>query len=195
MALHLASHGVERVKVAASMYPCLYMSDTESTSFQPYAKPPFGAMPDFEPTEEDWATISPKDHQISETDLMVPGSVPAARNKWQATLIKKGILTSTVQPDGDYAAIDPTTTFRKVGASWPPTVFVSPQDDDIPGCVEGYIYKAVGEMKAAGAKEVKVVPVASATHMFDIAPTVGTSDMGPKWMAVKAALDFVIERL
>lgn len=91
--------------------------------------------------------------------------------------------------------MDPTTKFTKVGASWPPTVFVSPSDDDIPGCGEDYIYKAVDELKAAGAKEVKVVPVSNATHMFDIAPTVGTSDLGPKRMAVKAALEFVIERL
>ncbi|GAB7340638.1 hypothetical protein MBLNU457_7037t3 [Dothideomycetes sp. NU457] len=195
MALHLASHGVDWIKVAASMYPCLYMSDKESTSFRPYAKPPFGALPDFEPTEEDWTTISPKAHQVSETGLLVPGAIPAARNKWQATLIKKGILTSTVQPDGNYAAIDPTTKFKKMGASWPPTILVSPSDDDIPGCGEEYIYKAVDDLKAAGAKQVKAVSVANATHMFDIAPTVGTSDLGPKYMAVKAALDFVIRRL
>lgn len=195
MALHLASHGVEWIKVAASMYPCLYMADKENTSFKPYAKPPFGTLPDFEPVEEDWATISPRDHQVSETGLLIPGAVPAVRSKWQATLIKKGNLTSTVQPNGDYAAMDPTTKFKKVGESWPPTVFVSPADDDIPGCGEEYIYKAVDELKAVGAKEVRVVSVANATHMFDIAPTVGTSDLGAKWLAVKAALDFMIERL
>lgn len=74
MALHLASYGVDWIKVAASLYPCLYMSHKESTSFKPYSKPPFGALPDFEPTAEDWTIISPKDHQVSETGLMVPGS-------------------------------------------------------------------------------------------------------------------------
>jgi len=171
------------------------MSDKSSTSFQPYSKPPFGVAPDFEPTDGDWDTISPANVQVSETALLVPGSTPAARNKWQMTLIKNGLLTSTVQPDGGYEAIDPTTRFKDVGASWPPTLFVSPLEDDIPGCGDEYIRKAVYEMKKAGVKEVQVVPVADSTHMFDIVPMVGTSDRGQKWLAVKAAMDFVIQRL
>jgi len=195
LALHLASRGISSIKAAAALYPCLFMSDKSSTSFQPYAKPPFGVAPDFEPTEEDWTAISPPDVQVSETALLVPGSVPAARNRWQMTLIKNGRLTSAVQPGGDYAAIDPTTRFRQVGASWPPTLFVSPSEDDIPGCGDEYIRKAVDEMKEAGAKEVRIVKVADSVHMFDIVPMVGTSDLGEKWLAVKAAMDFVIERL
>ena len=123
LALHLASRGSSSIKAVAALYPSLYNSDTTTTIHKPYTKPPFGSMPDFTPSDADWAAIAPSTHQISEAQLAAPGTPPAPRNRWQFSLLKSGTLMQTVQPDGNFTAIDPTARFGEVGANWPPTVF------------------------------------------------------------------------
>jgi hypothetical protein len=40
-----------------------------------------------------------------------------------------------------------------------------------------------------GVKETRLEVVPGETHMFDLPPLVGTSDLGPKWQAVVKGLD------
>jgi len=47
------------------------------------------------------------------------------------------------------------------------------------------------KLKAAGAKKVEVERVVGESHVFDLPPNVGTTDMGPKWQSVLRGLDFL----
>ncbi|KAK6388650.1 hypothetical protein LTR95_019727, partial [Oleoguttula sp. CCFEE 5521] len=86
IALHVAAK--KDVKAVAAFYPSLYLSDTSTTSHKPTTVPPFGLMPDFEPTRDDWATITPSDKQLSEAPLGIPGLPPSPRTKWQMSILK-----------------------------------------------------------------------------------------------------------
>nr|POE63237.1 methylphloroacetophenone synthase [Quercus suber] len=188
LALHLAS--CKPVKAVTSFYPSLFNSDLTTTVHRPFDAPPFGQMPDFFPTSDDWTEIKPSDHQVSEAALARPGSVPPARNRWQMHLLKHGQWISTIQPDNKLAAIDPTT---RLHASWPPVMIVQGEKDNIPGSELPLAERALLEMRAKGIKaELEIV--AGETHMFDLPPTVGTVDTGVKWQAVLKARAYKTSR-
>lgn len=190
ISLHLAS--CKPVKAATAFYPSLFSSDTSSSIRKPTTAPPFGLMPDFTPTEEDWSSISPPDKQLSEAAMAVPGSVPAPRNRWQMSILKNGQWTETVSPDGDVAAVDPMT---RVSAQWAPVMLVQGQADNVPGSSLELARRAEKTLKEAGVKEVQLEVVDGESHMFDLPPTVGTSDLGPKWVAVTKGLDWLVNHL
>ena len=186
IALHIAS--VRPVKAVTAFYPSLYISDTTSSAHQPTSAPPFGMFPDFKPSEEDWATIKPHGRQLSEVALAAPGTPPLPRNKWQFSILKNGDWISTLCPDGDYASLDPLT---RINSEWPATMLVQGEIDNVPGSGLELAQRAQKELKAAGVKEAKLSIVPGEGHMFDMPPTVGTSDLGPKWQAVVEGLEFL----
>lgn len=190
LALHLAS--CKNLRAVTAFYPSLFTADTSTSMHKPTSAPPFGMMPDFVPTEEDWAAIKPVDRQISEAPLGMPGTVPPPRNKWQMHTIKHGQWVPTVLPNGDLAALDPMT---RLSANWPPTMIVQGEDDNVPGSDLGLAQRAEKEMTAAGVKEVQLEVVQGAAHMFDLPPLVGTTDLGPKWQAVVKGLDWLKEHV
>lgn len=176
------------VKAVTAFYPSLYFADTTTSAHHPFNAPPFGQMPDFDPSEEDWKAIKPEGKQLSEAALPPPGTVPPPRSRWQARILKKGEWMKAICPEGDFAAIDPLT---RLGSSWPPVMFVQGDLDNVPGSSLDLVKRAEKEMKAAGVEEVLVKVVPGETHMFDLPPTVGTSDLGPKWQAVVEGLEFL----
>lgn len=97
-----------------------------------------------------------------------------------------------MQPDGDFASIDPCTRFADKAAQWPPTVFVQGDKDDAPGSGLGYATRAVEELRDGGASRVEVKVAQGAAHMFDLAPgaTVGEKGVGE---VVEGALRFLRE--
>jgi acetyl esterase/lipase len=189
IALHLAS--TKPVKAVTAFYPSLFIADELTTLGQPTSAPPFGAMPDFIPSDEDWASIKPNDTQLSEASLALPGTTPSARNKWQMHVIKHGEWLRTTCPDGDIAAIDPMT---RISPDWPPVMIVQGEVDNLPGSGLELAQRAEKELKAGGVKEVELEVVQGETHMFDMSPMVGTTDLGPKWQAVVKGLDWVAQR-
>lgn len=94
-------------------------------------------------------------------------------------------------PDGNVELIDQCQKFAEVGHRWPPTIFVQGDKDDLPGSGIACAERAVTEWKAAGAKRVEVEPVVGVSHVFDLLPDVGTTDLGPKWQTVMKGLDFL----
>ena len=186
LALHMAS--CKPVKAVTAFYPSLFNSDTSTSAHKPTSAPPFGTMPDFHPTEEEWAEIKPSGKQLSEAGLATPGTIPSPRSKWQMHILKHGQWMSTVLPDGDFAAIDPMT---RLTSHWPPTMIVQGEVDNIGGSGLDLAQRAETEMKAARVKEVELVVVQGETHMFDLPPMVGTTDLGPKWQAVVKGLDWL----
>ena len=190
LALNLASR--KSVNAVAAFYPSLFSADTSTTAHRPTSVPPFGIMPDFEPTAEDWAEISPEGKQVSEAGLAAPGTIPRPRNKWQMHILKHGKWMDIVAPDGDYAAIDPMT---RLSDRWAPTMIVQGELDNVPGSSLELAERAEKDMKAAGVKEVRLEVVPGETHMFDLPPTVGSSDLGPKWQAVIKGLDWLVSHV
>ena len=186
LALHMAS--CKPVKAVTAFYPSLFSADTSTSAHKSTSAPPFGIMPDFEPTAADWKEITPEDKQVSETGLAAPGTVLPPRNKWQMHVLKHGQWMDIVLPDSDYAAIDPMT---RLSSNWPPVMIVQGEIDNVPGSNLGFAQRAEKEMKAAGVKEVRLEVVSGESHMFDMPPTVGTSDLGPKWQAVVHGLDWL----
>lgn len=79
LAMHLASS--KEIKGVTAFYPSLFIADRSTSIHQPTSAPPFGMMPDFEPTHRDWASISPAGHQISEVPFPAPGSPLSPRSK------------------------------------------------------------------------------------------------------------------
>ena len=186
LAMHIAA--VRPIKAATALYPSLYASDPDAALHKPTSAPPFGSMPDFEPNQEEWATISPADVQVSEAALGAPGTIPPPRNRWQAHLLKNGLWMKTVCPDGNFAVLDPLT---KLNAQWPPIMIVQGSADAIPGSGLDLVLRAEKALKEAGVKEVEVEVVDGEAHMFDLPPMVGTSDLGPKWQAVVKGMDWL----
>lgn len=187
LALHMASS--KPMKAVTAFYPSLFSADPSSGLGKPCSVPPFGIMPDFEPSAEEWAEIKPEGKQVSEVPLALPGTVPRARNKWQMSVLKNGQWKGVVQPDGDLAATDPMTHLSE---HWAPTMIVQGEVDNLPGSSLELAQRAEKEMKAAGVKEVQLEVVPGESHMFDLPPTVGTSDLGPKWQAVVKGLDWLV---
>ena len=186
IALHIGA--TKAIKAVTAFYPSLYFADKTTSSHLPCTAPPFGQMPDFEPSEEDWKLIKPEGQQLSEAPLAAPGTVPPPRNKWQMSILKKGAWLKAICPDGDFSAIDPLS---RLGSHWSPVMFVQGDMDNVPGSSLNLVQRAVKDMEAAGVKEVVVKVVPGETHMFDLPPMVGTSDLGPKWQAVVAGLSFL----
>lgn len=187
LALHLAS--CKSIKAATAFYPSLLLSDTSTSAHKPTMAPPFGGMPDYEPSAEDWASIAPQGRQISEAPLAAPGSVPAPRNKWQMQIIKSGQWMPTVQPDGDFAAIDPLT---RLTGDWPPVMIVQGEVDNVPGSSFALAQRADKEMKDAGVEKVALEIVPGQGHVFDLPP--GASQAGdPRWVSVVRGLDWLTE--
>ena len=186
IALQLAT--CKPVKAVTAFYPSLCMADTTTSAHKPTSAPPFGLVPDFSPSESEWASIKPEDRQISDASLAFPGSVPSPRNKWQMHIIKHGQWMSTLAPDGDFAAIDPLTRLHQ---NWPPTMVVQGDKDNVPGSSLGLAVRAVDEINAVSANEVQLEVVPGESHMFDLPPTVGTTDLGPKWAAVEKGLNWL----
>ncbi|KAK0271396.1 hypothetical protein LTR35_013434 [Friedmanniomyces endolithicus] len=190
LALHIAS--CRSLEAVTAFYPSLFLADPTTSMHQPTTAPPFGLMPDFTPTNEDSASIEPAGLQVSKAPLALPGMIPQPRNKWQMHVIKHGSWPQTAQPDGDYAALDPMT---RVSSQWPPVMIVQGEIDDVPGSGLELARRAERGMRAAGVKEVVLEVVAGEKHMFDLLPSVGTVDMGPKWQAVVKGLEWLVKHV
>ena len=192
LALHITS--CKSVKATTAFYPSLFNADTSTSAHKPMTSAIFAAVPPFQPSEEDWRAIKPSGKQLSEAPLAIPtpGLIPPARNRWQVHLLKRGEWLSNVLPDGDFAAIDPMT---RLNERWPPVLIIQGETDDIGGSGLELAQRAKEEMKAAGVKEVELEVVSGEGHMFDLPPTVGTTDLGPKYKAVVKGLDWLCEHV
>lgn len=78
LAMHLASS--KALKAVTALYPSC-TADRSTSIHRPTTAPPFGMMPDFEPTDEDWASIKPSGYQVSEVPFPAPGTPRSARSK------------------------------------------------------------------------------------------------------------------
>ncbi|KXL50562.1 hypothetical protein M433DRAFT_151423 [Acidomyces richmondensis BFW] len=190
LAIHLGS--VRSLKAVTAFYPSLFSSDPTTSIHQPTSAPPFGLMPDFYPSEDDWRAIKPRDIQVSEAPLAKPGTVPAPRNQWQMHILKHGQWLPTVQPDGDYAGLDPIT---RLATDWPPVMIVQGDIDNVPGSSLELARRFKKEMQTGGVKEVRLEVVHGEGHMFDLSPVVGTCDFGPKWVSIVKGLDWLKNHL
>lgn len=200
--MHIASlKGPSGIKAVTAFYPSLFLSDPSTSAHKPTDAPPFGSAPDFEPTEADWREIRPEGDQVSEFPLAGPGVVPQARNKWQMHILKHGewirhVLPTTDGEDGDdeeerkkdLAAIDPLT---RISGAWPAVMIVQGSEDHVPGSSLELARRAEKELKDGEVEEVKLRVVEGESHMFDLPPTIGTSDLGPKWEAVVEGLEWL----
>lgn len=190
IALHVGS--CRPIKAVTAFYPSLYLSDESSDAHKPYNGPPFGNVPDYNPTKEDWQSIAPADKQISEANIAAPGMPPSPRSKWQVEMCTKGKWLSTLCPTGDYKTIDPMTRLR---ADWPPVIFVSGEKDTIPGSTLDLVKRAVEDARSAGVKEVSLEVVPDVGHMFDLLKPLGTEDLGSEWQSVVKGLQFLKDHL
>jgi acetyl esterase/lipase len=190
IALHVGS--CRPTKAVTAFYPSLYFSDESLDAHKPYNGPPFGDVPDYFPTEEDWASITPATKQISETGLSNPNTPTHPRIKWQVDRCTKGHWLSTLCPDGDYRSIDPLT---RLNAHWPPVMFITGEHDAIPGSTLDLVKRAEADMQAAGVKEVAVKAVPGVGHMFDLLKPLGAGDFGSEWQAVVEGLQFLETRV
>ena len=174
------------VKAVTAFYPTLYASDMSGSAHQPCSVPPFNLMPEYEPSEQDWESITPAGTQISEAPLPVPGTIPPPRNRWQGSLLKKGQWLSTICPDQEFTVID---TLTKLHDNWPPVIVVQGVEDKIPGSGIDLARRACADMRTAGVKEVCIETVKGAPHMFDMQLT--NADVEPGWLSVVAGLDWL----
>jgi acetyl esterase/lipase len=186
IALHLGS--CRPTKAVTAFYPSLYLSDESLDAHKPYNGPPFGDVPDYFPTEEDWASITPATKQISEMDLPRPNMPPHPRIKWQVDMCTKGRWLSTLCPDGDYRSIDPLT---RLNADWPPVMIITGEVDTIPGSTLDLVKRAEVDMQAARVKEIVVKAVPGVGHMFDLLKPFGAGE----WQAVVEGLQFLESRV
>ncbi|KAK5132243.1 hypothetical protein LTR08_009231 [Meristemomyces frigidus] len=191
LALHVG--GAKNVKAVTAFYPSLFLADATSAAHAPARAPLFATAADFAPSKADWAAIAPAATQLCEAPLALPGTtVPEPRNKWQMHLLKHGQWLSTLQPDGEYAVLNPLTRVR---AQWPPVLIVQSAADEVPGSNVGLARRAEAEMRAAGVAEVRVVVVEGEGHMFDLPASVGTTDLGARWGAVVEGLEWLCGRV
>ena len=191
LALWLAAQYPRLIKGVAAFYPSLYFSDPSTSAHKPYLGFAAIPIPETATSAESIASFCLVDKQISEAPLSPPGTKPPPRNQWQLSILKKGTFIETVAPDGKLELMDPCLSFAEVGKQWPPTIFVQGDKDDLPGSGIEYVERAVGELKAAGAKKIELERVVGESHVFDLPPFVGTTDLGPKWQAVVKGLDFL----
>jgi len=190
IALHVGS--CRPTKAVTAFYPSLYFSDESSDAHKPYNGPPFGDVPDYFPTEEDWASIAPATKQVSEMALPRPDTLPPPRCRWQVDVCTKGKWLSTLCPDGDYRSIDPLT---RLNADWPPVMFITGEVDTIPGSTLDLVKRAEVDMRAAGVEELVVKAVPGVGHMFDLLKPLGAGDFGLEWQAVVDGLQFLESRV
>ena len=190
LAIHVGS--TKHVKAVTAFYPSLFLSDLTTSAHAKCTIPPFGTIPDFAPSKEDWAVVTPKGIELSEAPMGKPGTIPPPRNWWQMHILKHGQWLLSLQPDGRYEALDPMT---RVSAQWPPVMIVQGEIDNVPGSDLQLAQRAEKEMKAAGVKEVRLEVVSGESHMFDLPPMVGTTDLGPKWQAVVIGLDWLCSHI
>jgi acetyl esterase/lipase len=193
LALWLAAEYPQLIKGVTAFYPSLYSSDKSTSAHKPYLGFAGIPLPDNATSAEFIASFCPPDKQISEAPLARPGTKPPPRNQWQLSVLKNGNFMETVMPDGKLELTDPCVRFSEVGEQWPPTMFVQGDKDDLPGSGIKYVERAVDELKAAGAKKIEVERVVGESHVFDLPPMVGTTDLGPKWQAVLKGLDFLTQ--
>ncbi|KAK5693627.1 hypothetical protein LTR97_010196 [Elasticomyces elasticus] len=189
-ALHVAS--CRSLRAVTAFYPSLFLADTTTSAHKPTSAPPFGFARDYTPTDEEYASIEPAGVQVSEFQLGGPGIVLQPRNKWQMHIIKHGEWLQKLQPDGDYASIDPLT---RVSTEGPPVMIVQGELDDVPGSSLELAQRAEMKLKDAGVKEVVLEVVPGEKHMFDMPPSVGSSDIGPKWEAVERGLNWLVDHV
>lgn len=104
------------------------------------------------------------------------------------SVLKNGQWLSAVQPDDDAASLDPMT---RLSPRWAPLLLVQGEIDNVPGSSLDLAKRAVHEIKDAGVKEAQLVVVPGETHMFDLPPTVGTTDLGDRWQAVVQGLEWL----
>lgn len=83
------------------------------------------------------------------------------RVAWLFTAFKKGSWLSSIQPDGNYGAIDPSRLFS---SSFPPTYFIHGSMDTLVGV--RFAEQAFEELKNKGV-ETKLV-IEEAPHGFDV---------------------------
>lgn len=179
----------------ASFFPTLYLSDTTSTAHQPYAG--FPPAPDFEPTQENLDSLfnRPSGQQISSFDIATPGTAPQPRQLWFFSQIRNGTWMRAIQPDEKYDLIDPCVHFAEKGSQWPPTIFVQGDKDDVPGSGIAHVKRAMADLEAAGAANVKMEALEGVPHMFTAFPGADVGDPGRKAEAVQIALDFLREHV
>ncbi|MCJ1269820.1 hypothetical protein MMC22_009713 [Lobaria immixta] len=179
----------------ASFFPGLYLSDTTSTAHQPYAG--FPPAPDFEPTQENLDSLfnRPSGQQISSFDTATPGTAPQPRQVWFFSQIRNGTWMRACQPDGKYDLIDPCVQFAEKGSQWPPTIFVQGDKDDVPGSGIAHVKRAIADLEAAGAANVKMEALEGVPHNFTAFPGADVGDPGRKAEAVQIALDFLRENV
>lgn len=104
------------------------------------------------------------------------------------SVLKNGQWPSAVQPDGDAASLDPMT---RLSPRWAPLLLVQGEIDNVPGSSLDLAKRAVHEIKDAEVKEAQLVVVPGEAHMFDLPPTVGTTDLGDRWQAVVQGLEWL----
>lgn len=188
MALHLAAQ--KPVKAVTAFYPSLFLSDISTSAHKPGLAQPFTMGPGFHPSEEEWASVQPETVQVSEAQLAVPGSPLDTRYAWLVQLLDTGRWASTVQPDGDFAAIDPLT---RLHTGWPPVMIVQGELDDVPGSSLELARRAEREIKDAGNEQITVEVVTGQGHAFDLASE--ASQIGdPRWAAVVKGIDWLTQR-
>ncbi|KAL8809205.1 MAG: hypothetical protein Q9200_003619 [Gallowayella weberi] len=178
-------------KAIASFYLSLYLSDPSTTAHKLY--PGFTAMPDFQDTTENHnAVFNLVDgEQLSAFPIAIPAQPPKPRHIWLLSHLEHGSWTSTVQPDRNFRAMDPCVLFAEKGASWPPTILVQGDKDDLPGSSLEYVERAITDLKTAGASKVELMRVEGESHMFDMSPDAAVGQPTRKAEAVKSALDFL----
>lgn len=177
----------------ASFFPTLYLSDTSSTAHQPYSG--FPPTPDFEPTQQNLDALfnRPGGQQISSFDLPKPGTTPHPRQLWFFTQLRNGTWIRAIQPDEKYDLIDPCAHFAEKGSQWPPTIFVQGDEDYVSGSGIAHVERAVADLKAAGAANVKIESLEGVSHMFTAYPGADVGEAGRRAEAVQIALDFLRE--
>ena len=185
IALHLAS--CKRINAVTAFYPSLFLSDTSTSAHRPTSAPPFGTMPDYEPQKDAWASIQPDGLQVSEAPLAAPGTEYTPRDKWQMQILKTGQWMSTIQPDGDFDAIDPMT---RLTSDCPPLMIVQGEIDSVPGSSLELAQRAEKEIKDAGVEKVALEIVAGQGHAFDL-PRDASEPGDPRWAAVMRGLDWL----
>lgn len=184
IALHLAS--CKPLHAVTAFYPSLYLSDMATSANQPGSPHSFDEMPDCPPQDEERSSIQPEGRQVSEEPLALSGTHPSARVKWQMHIIKSGKWMSTVQPDGDFSAIDPLT---RLNVDWPPVMIVQGEKDERPGSSLELAQRAEREIRDAGV-EVALEFVAGEDRAFDLA--LGASEPGDlRWAAVVKGLEWL----
>lgn len=186
IALHNAC--TKSAKAVVVFSPSLYVGDASTSIHSATTVPPFGMVPSFTPTEDDWAAITPAGKQLSEAPLTVPGTPPSPRTKWQLSLLKNRKWIEALWPDGDDSALGPLSRAR---TTFPPTMIVQGEIENAPGSDLGPTQRALRDLEARETKDVHLNHVPDAGHMFDLPPMIGTSDLGPRWQAVLEGLQFL----